>query len=169
MSSHPNRNFVLAYILLVGLPIVGLLGVLKSGRTLKAPPSIDGLWQLQADTSQLAALPCGKALAQNSDAALAISQSGRNFTLSFTSGPKSVASGVLDGTTVKASIAPTGDWSSQENCGRDRHLTLTATLDADANPRSLTGELSVPDCSECKGVSFHAVRQAAAPVRKALR
>ncbi len=167
MSSHPNRNFVLAYILLVGLPIVGLLGVLKSGRTLKAPPSIDGLWRLQADTSQLAALPCGKALAETSDTALAISQSGRNFTLSFTSGPKSVASGVLDGTTVKASIAPTGDWSGQENCGRDRHLMLVASLDADANPRSLTGELSVTDCPECKGISFHAVRQAVAPIRKA--
>lgn len=166
MSSHPNRNFILAYVLLVGLPIVGLLGVLRSGRSLKAPLSIDGVWQFQADTSQLAALPCGKALSENPDTALAISQSGNNFTLSFANGPKSTAFGVLDGVTVKASIAPAGDWLAQQSCGSDRELVLLATLDPQANPRSLTGELSIPNCSECKAVAFHATRQVAPP-RKA--
>ena len=166
MTSHPNRNFVLAYVLLVGLPVVGLLGVLKSGRALKAPPSIDGVWQLHSDASQLAALPGGKMLAENPDAAFAISQSGRNFTLSLPNGAKSVSSGVLDGTALKASIALAEDWSANENCG-DRRLTLTATLDPDANPRTLTGELSVIHCSECKSVPFHAIRQAAAPPGKA--
>ena len=27
-----NRNFIIAYILLVGLPVLGLIGVLKTGR-----------------------------------------------------------------------------------------------------------------------------------------
>jgi hypothetical protein len=166
MSAHPNRNFILAYIFLVGLPIVGLLGVLKSGRGLKAPLSIDGVWQLQADPTQLAALPCGKALTDNPDTALAISQSGLNFTLSFANGPKSISSGVLDGTAIKASITPAGDWSAQQTCGNDRELTLIATLDPQANPHSLAGELSVANCSECKSVPFHATQQAM-PSRKA--
>jgi len=166
MSSHPNRNFVLAYIFLVGVPVVGLLGVLKSGRTLQAPHSIDGVWQVQADVGQLAALPCGKIFAENPDTALAISQSGKNFTLSLVNGPKSVASGVLDGNAVKASIAPTGEWNARENCTADRELRLVATLDPQANPRTLTGELSLVNCSECKSVPFHAIRQAA-PAGKA--
>ena len=58
-----NRNFIIAYILLVGLPVLGLVGVLKTGRGVAAPISLDGTWTLQADSSRLASLPCGKSLA----------------------------------------------------------------------------------------------------------
>jgi hypothetical protein len=166
MSSHINRNFILAYILLVGLPIVGLLGVLKSGRTLKAPVSIDGVWQLQADPKQLASLPCGKVLAENPDNALAMSQSGNNFTLSLANGPKSFGSGVLDGTGLNASIAPSPEWSEQESCGRGHEFTLVATVDPVAIPRTLVGQLSMNNCSTCQSVPFRAVRQII-PERKA--
>jgi|SRR5271154_2684277 len=157
--SHTNRNFILAYILLVGLPVVGLIGVLKSGRTLTAPISVDGLWRLQADPVRLAALPCGKTLAENPDTALAISQSGKNFTLSFSNGPKSDASGVLNGNTLKASLVPSIAWSAEAGCGDGRELSLVATVDPKADPRSLVGLLSVNHCPACASVEFHAVRQ----------
>jgi hypothetical protein len=163
--SHTNRNFILAYILLVGLPVVGLLGVLKSGRELTAPISVDGLWQLQADPARLAALPCGKALAENPETGLAISQSGKNFTLTLSNGPKSTASGALEGTTLKASIVPAPGWSDAASCGSGRELSLVATVDPKADPRSLTGKLSVNNCPACAPVEFYAVRQAP-PVRK---
>ncbi len=38
--SPSNRKFVLAYILLVGLPLLGLIGVLRAGRNLAAPAAI---------------------------------------------------------------------------------------------------------------------------------
>jgi len=154
-----NRNFVLAYVMLVALPIVGLLGVLKSGRKLAAPISVDGLWRLQADPAKLASLPCGKALAESPDATLAISQSGKNFTLSLANGPRANASGVLEGTALNASIAPSIDWAAQANCGAGRELTLIATVDATANPRSLAGTLSANNCPSCAPVEFHALRQ----------
>lgn len=157
--SATHSNFIMAYILLVGLPVVGLIGVLKSGRTLTAPISVDGRWQLQADPVRLAALPCGKTLAQNPYTALAISQSGKNFTLSLSDGPKSTAWGVLDGTTLKASVVPSIAWSAEAGCGDGRELSLVATVDPKANPRSLVGLLSVNHCSACTPVEFHAVRQ----------
>ena len=46
---HTNRNFVVAYILLVGLAVARLRGVLKSGRSLTAPISVDGTWKVEAD------------------------------------------------------------------------------------------------------------------------
>jgi hypothetical protein len=167
MSSHPNRNFLVAYVLLVALPIVGLLGVLKSGRKLRAPVSVDGLWQLQVDAASLASLPCGKTLAENPETALAISQSGKNFTLTLANGPKSTSSGVIDGTTVNASIAPSPEWSAQAGCGTDQGLTLVATVDAKADPRTLTGQISARQCPTCSAVEFHAVRQNP-PVRRVL-
>ena len=166
--SNANRNFIIAYILLVAVPIVGLVGVLKRGRTLTAPISVDGVWQLQADPARLAALPCGKTLGQNPETALAISQSGRNFTLSLTNGPKSTASGVLLGTTIKASLVPAAAWSEETGCGAGRELSLVATVDTKADPRSLSGMLSVNDCSSCAPVAFRAVRLAPA-AKKGLR
>jgi hypothetical protein len=157
--SHTNRNFVIAYILLVGLPVVGLVGVLKSGRALAAPISVDGIWQLQVDPAQVSALPCGKLLAYTPDTALAISQSGKNFTLSLTNGSKSTASGVLDGTTLKASLVPAAR-SDEPGCGNGREISLVATVDPKAEPRLLAGELSVSSCPSCASVEFHAVRLA---------
>jgi hypothetical protein len=165
--SNTNRNFIIAYILLVALPIVGLLGVLKTGRSLTAPISVDGLWQLQADPTRLASLPCGKTLGQNPETTLAISQSGKNFTLSLANGPKSSASGVLDGATLKASVVPAAPWSKETGCGVGRELSLVATIDPKTDPRSLAGILTVSDCPSCGSVAFHAVH-IALPAKKGL-
>ena len=86
--SRTNRNFLIAYAVLVVLPIAGLFGVLKQGRSLAAPISVDGVWRLDADLSQIAALPCGSSLASTQYAAVTISQSGKNFTLSLNNGPE---------------------------------------------------------------------------------
>lgn len=167
MSAHPNRNFILAYLLLVALPIVGLLAVLKSGRSLKAPVSVDGVWHLQIDAARLAALPCGNALAENPETALAISQSGKNFTLNLTNGLKSTSSGAIEGTSVHASIAPSSEWSAQAGCGTDQSLTLLATVDTKANPRTLSGHISANHCPSCSAIEFQAVRQNP-PVKRGL-
>jgi hypothetical protein len=156
--SRANRNFIIAYILLVGLPIVGLVGVLKTGRSLRAPISVDGVWQVQADPVQVAALPCGKTLAYTPETALAISQSGKNFTLTLINGPKSTGSGVLDGTALKASVVSSAGWSDEGACGNGRELSLVATVNPKADPRSLSGMLSVNNCPSCASVEFHAVR-----------
>lgn len=166
MSQHNNRNFLLAYILLVGLPLAGLVGVIKSGHKLTAPVSVDGTWNLQVDAERLASLPCGKALADAPETTLAISQSGKNFTLSLANGPKSTASGVIEGTAVKASITPAPDWSAQTGCG-GQELTLVATVDTNAAQRTLAGEISASHCASCSPIEFHATRQNP-PVRRGL-
>jgi hypothetical protein len=164
--AHTNRNFILAYILLVGLPLLGLVGALRSGRKLTAPVSVDGLWLLQADSAELTAFPCGKMLAENPDAALAISQSGRNFTLTLPSDLKSIGSGSLSGTALQASLAPSPAWSQESGCGSDKELSLMAAVDPKANPRSLVGRLSISNCASCGSVQFRAFRQTPKPQRE---
>jgi hypothetical protein len=151
---HSNRNFFIAYILLVGLPILGLVGILKSGRAMAAPISVDGTWSLQADAVGLTSLPCGKSLIASD---LAISQSGGSFTLSLGSGTKATASGVLAGNVLKASLSPSSP--DDADCGRGRELVLLATVDPKAIPKSLTGTISVTDCPTCKPVEFRAFRR----------
>ena len=157
--SRTNRNFLIAYAVLVVLPIAGLFGVLKHGRSLGAPISVDGVWRLDADLSQIAALPCGSSLASTQYSAVTISQSGKNFTLSLNSGPKATASGVVEGTTIKASVLPSAAWASQAGCGSDHVLTLIATVDPKSEPRTLAGLLTVSECSSCAPVELRAVRE----------
>jgi hypothetical protein len=164
--SRTNRNFLIAYAVLVVLPIAGLFGVLKHGRSLAAPISVDGVWRLQADLNQLAALPCGSSLASTQFAAVTISQSGKNFTLSLNNGAKATASGVLEGTTLKAAVLPSAAWASQQGCGTDRVLTLMATVDPKSEPRTLAGLLTVNDCSSCAPVELRAVRESQAGGKK---
>ena len=55
--THANRNFVVAYILLVGLPILGLLGILHVGHALNAPHTLTSASRTEADSSQLTITP----------------------------------------------------------------------------------------------------------------
>ena len=158
--SHTNRNFIIAYIVLVGLPIVGLAGALKSGRTLTAPISVDGAWTLQADPVQFAMLPCAHSFVPAQDTALTISQSGKNFTLSFANWPKSIGSGNIEGTKLRASLVPPDLWTSQAGCGSGHELSIAATADGNGPSRTLLGTLSVNGCPACATVRFHGFRQA---------
>jgi len=156
--THSNKNFVLAYLVLVALPVLGLVGVLRSGRNLVAPESVGGSWKIQADSTKLAALPCGVPLATGSDAGFTISQSGKNFTMNFTNSPMSVSSGEIQELSVKATILPSAGWAKTPGCGNGRALSLIATLDPKASPPSLAGTLSVNDCPTCVSVDFRAVQ-----------
>lgn len=157
-----NRKFFIAYVLLVGVPILGLVGILKSGRAMAAPISVDGTWTLQADPVSLSSLPCGKLLTASD---LVISQSGGNFTLTLKDTPKSTASGSLTGTILRASLLPASP--DDIDCGRGHQLVLLATVDPKATPKSLTGTISLTDCPTCKPIEFHAVRRS--PVAQGVR
>ena len=159
--SGTNRKFVFAYAFLVVLPLLGLAGILKSGRHLQAPASIDGLWSLQLDSGQLDSLPCGKVLAAIPNQEILISQSGNSFVLSFPGAPKITASGALDGTTLRASLNDMGA-SKESGCADGQPFTMLATVDRRADSRILAGKFSPTKCPTCASVDFQAERQAAA-------
>jgi hypothetical protein len=153
--SRISRNFVVAYVLLVGLPLLALAAVLHKGRKLTAPLAVDGTWDMQVVQKDIPKQGCAAALATAADSSLQISQSGKNILISLANS-RSQADGSLDGTTLKASgIVPSDD--SPAACGRGQSLTLTATVDAKSEPRSLTGFLSVNGCHSCTPAEFRAI------------
>ena len=159
--SHTSRNFVVAYVLLVGLPLLGLAGVLRTGRTLHAPISVDGIWKVESGSSHLAAQPCDQVLSSFLNTSAVISQSGKNLVITFNNASKTVAFGVLEGKSLKSSILSARDSSRAPGCG-DQTLTLTATVDPTTEPKSLSGQLAVNNCQSCTPLEFHAARQARA-------
>ena len=122
-----NSNFAMAYVFLVALPVLGLAGILRSGRNLAAPISLGGAWEVQVDAGKLAALPCGKSLAAELATGFAISQSGKNFTLSFANRP-AASTGGREGTRVGATVSPSAAWASEPGCG-DRRLVSCSYID----------------------------------------
>jgi hypothetical protein len=155
--SHTSRNFVVAYILLVGLPLLGLAGVLRSGRSLTAPISVDGVWKIETDAGRLSVPSCDKSV--SAFPSVVISQSGKSLVLTFNNAAKTVSSGVLEGKNLKTLVVSVRDSSNKSDCGDHELFTLTATVDPNTEPRSMTGLLSVNSCASCVPVEFHAVRQ----------
>lgn len=142
----------------MALPVLGLVGILKSGRGLSAPFSVDGAWKIEPRNPS--ASSCGSLLSSISNAPLSISQSGKSLVVSLSGGTKT-STGTLDGKIVTAQF-PGIDKSSTALCG-EHGLNLTATLDPTAEPRTLSGTLSFDDCPSCAPMEFRAVRQPKTP------
>jgi hypothetical protein len=156
--AHTNRNFVLAYIFLVGLPLLGLAGILKGGRHLTAPFSVDGAWKMVA--SQPLAPACKDFFSSVSSAPLSISQSGKSLVVTLNGGTRTT-SGTLEGKIITAQFT-VPDKSGAAQCG-DGNLNLTATLDPLTDPRTISGTLSVEGCASCAPLEFRAARQPKPP------
>src|SRR5271169_3891252 len=144
--SPANKNFIVAYILLVGLPLLGLAGVMRSGRGLSAPISVDGVWKFAMDSANLPAGKCSKSLVSLQDSLVTVSQSGKGLTLSFNSASRAAGSGVIEGTTLNAAFSLHEVSANEPGCGADSVLTLAATIDPKAEPRSMVGTISVSGC-----------------------
>jgi hypothetical protein len=153
--SGRSRNFVFAYALLVALPLLGLAGVLKTGRHLSAPRPIDGLWTFQIDASDQGG--CGSAFASIPEKVISISQSGKSFVLTVPSKPEFAATGALEGDALHAAI--TSRQSSLPSCPGPTQLSLVAKVGREANSSVITGQLSDARCSSCAAVPFRAARK----------
>jgi hypothetical protein len=158
--STTNAKFLMAYVLLVGVPLGALVGVLKHGKTLTAPKSVDGNWQFQSGLNELGLLPCGLAL-NPEDAVLNITQSGKNLELSLPNGFHTETSGTIDGMTLKATLMPAIQ-PKAAGCGNDKSVRLVASLDTGVRPRTLSGTVAVDGCLSCSPIGFVAVPQRAA-------
>jgi hypothetical protein len=157
--SKVHRNFLFSYLLLVILPVFCLLGILKYGRKLTAPLSVGGVWKIDADMDSQGDLPCGALYSSLRNASIVISQSGKNLTLTLPGGIQATASGIIDGATLTASFLPIEVGASGAECGLDRALSLTATVDANSTPRSFAGTFSVLGCQSCVATAVRATRQ----------
>ena len=151
--SSTNRRFIVAYILLVGLPLVALGGVLRAGRHLAAPISIDGTWKIETSANRASTQLCDQAIASLLNSSLVVSQSGKTLELTLYGTSKTTVAGELDGKDLRASIG------ARTGCAADQRVALIASVDPNAEPRLLIGSLSVANCASCSVLEFRAVRQ----------
>jgi len=163
--SSTNTRFLVAYALLVGLPLLGLAGALKAGRKLAAPISINGTWKLEIDDNLLTSQACLKAATPLQHSVMAISQSGKLLVLNFGGESKLPGSGTINGLDLSAEVA-TSRAGAESACGGNGVLSIAATLDP-TTASAMGGTISVNDCTSCSPVKFQAELQTATGRREA--
>ena len=146
------RNIVPAYICLVGIPMLGLIGILDAGHDLHAPLAIGGAWDMQADYQSLAAGSCGVLAPSSGQRVLMISQSGKQLSLALDH--------MLGFGTVETSEANGQLHLPEFACGSgEASVYLHAAIQHSAGQEVMTGFLGLSRCSSCAPVPFRAVRR----------
>ena len=151
------------YLPIVGLPVIALVGVLRAGKHLAAPPGIHGRWGVrQASLEPPLGTPrptdagCSTAIAADSIRRLVITQSGPRAQVALLDADGAVfaraalqvrpgiAVGPIRGGAVAAGCASVGVLS----------LAFSGTV-----PDSLRATLGWPDCASCSALRFTGVRR----------
>ena len=151
-----KKRLAIAYASLVGVPLLGLIGILEVGREVRAPIGLSGIWDVQADLRPLAPGQCAP-LAASGQPVLTISQSGRHLAVALN---RMQGSGSVEDSTVNA-VMSAGDGS----CGavQEYRVYLQANVERSAADERMTGIIGVSGCVDCTEVYFRAIRRPASP------
>jgi hypothetical protein len=138
-----KNNFTFGYVLFVGVPLLILIGTLRAGADLSAPPAVSGDWTVEPAPNK-----CAESLANASQPALSIYQTGSNLLIAFNDPRKTTLAGKLEDGSVTAVSATTGGHA----------LRLEAAVSGKPGHRSLQGRLSFDGSNACASVPFRAVK-----------
>jgi hypothetical protein len=138
-----KNNLIFGYVLFVGVPLLILIGTLRAGAGLSAPPPVAGDWTIESTAKK-----CGGPLADASQPALSIYQTGSTLLIAFNDPRKTTLAGKLEDGSVTAVSATTGGHA----------LRLEAAVSGKPGHRSLQGRLSFDGSNACAPVPFRAVK-----------
>lgn len=155
-----RRKLMIAYACLVGIPLLGLIGIVHEGEGRNAPASVGGSWNVNGDFAAWAGKPCADLLAAGGQPTLSISQSGSMLSVVLGDAQATPLSGTIQGRTVTAG-ADDPKPSATADCRAA--VRLNATVEKDENERTLAGTLELNTCASCAPVAFRAVRHATPP------
>ena len=137
------------YLMLVGFPVLGVLGVLSLGQNLMSTMCIQGPWTM-AVSKPSASSSCQEQFEQTEQGGFSISQSGPQFSVSFKGEPPAVLYGQVQDADVNAT-APHFSFLKNENSSHPTQLR--ATIDRQTKPARLWGVLSFNNCPDLRFVA----------------
>jgi hypothetical protein len=149
---------ILLYIALVGLPLIGVAGVLQLGQHLRPPVSVSGTWGVQISSQPAHSTECKTFQAGFDRMLLDISQSGQWLVVAVGNADKAMAAeliGEIDRQTIIAEaragarLEPSAAFATG----------LQAKLDRQSGADRLLGVLRLACCRPHAEVTFVASRQ----------
>jgi hypothetical protein len=129
-----KNNLTLGYILLVGVPLLILVGTLRAGGSLVAPSAVSGEWTVERTGGNCAA-PLGNTLS--------VQQVGTDLLISFGDPRKTTLAGTLEGGHISAA---------------GHAFRMEATISGKPDHRSWQGQVSVDGSDSCAPVQFRATK-----------
>jgi hypothetical protein len=154
-----KSKLIVAYICLVGTPLLGLLGILRAGQHLTAPVSVGGAWSLEANYGALGSGSCTDLLATVSQPFLSIYQSGSNLVFTLNNPQKTTLPGTIQGAELTMSREGAAVSTATAACTDPQSIQLSGTVGNQGGQRVLRGTLAVQGCAACQPILFGAVRQ----------
>lgn len=97
---------VFLYLVLVGFPVLGILGLLRVGQTLSAPSSLAGRWNAQLGVPTSLVSSAGDPLIHPGATILSITQSGPQVLLTFDDIQKQPLIGTVQDSVIYARFVP---------------------------------------------------------------
>lgn len=147
---------ILLYLALVGLPILGVLAILRLGEEIEAPPHLGGVWSASLAPAAQLVPPCVE-LAHDSTV-FRIAQSGIHVSIVLNDAAR---------TRIESRLVADRLWGRNErlptlgtarNACPDASLELAAEVVAHGRDSILVGHLWAGGCAACEPVSFRARR-----------
>ena len=148
-----TRRLLIEYLLMVGIPLILLLGVLHQGRSLQAPAEIQGDWKLALNSSTATAAPCGP-LRGLDGSAIVISRSGSYLTASISNSEKQILKGRSEGADLWLESV-----QGEDPARSGELLRLTGTVTGKQAERLIRGTLLMPRSVDCPPLAFEATWQ----------
>jgi hypothetical protein len=139
-----KNNLTFGYVLLVGIPLTILIGTLRAGAYLSAPPAVSGAWTVEPAPNKRAG-----PLADANPPTLNIYQTGADLLIAFNDPPQTTLAGHLANGRIAA---------ASSTLGRGTALRLEAALTAKPGHRSMQGRLLFDGCAACAPVPFRATK-----------
>ncbi len=163
METRPQKvekmKLLITYLTLVGLPVLGVLGVLHVGRGLTSPVSVSGSWNVEVSRQLSGYSSCEDVLRQSQPLVLTISQSGPHVFLSFDNNKKIKLAGAIESTSVNASSLHLSARTVWDDRNSPDAMRLYATFDREAGAGRLVGSLNFNKCPGAPEMTFIATRQ----------
>lgn len=148
------------YLFLVGVPLLGLFAVLRTGERLVPPHSVGGAWVLEDPSLSVTEHPCIRLEFDVERPALTIAQSGPRVVLTFNNTIYTVFIGQLRDSAITARPQPL----ALDGPCADLTLQLQPSAPTpDGRPR-FAGSIHTPGCADCEPIPM-AIRRRLTPPR----
>ena len=147
---------VLEYLALVGLPVLGVVWILRLGASLVAPPDISGVWGAGFAPAAQLVPPCVELTSEAS--AFDLTQSGVHVGVTLNDASRTRLTANLEGPRLWGRAPRLPLLGTARTACPDAPLELAAEVVLEGNAWHLVGNLWAGGCAACAPVSFRAER-----------
>ena len=150
---------ILLYLLLVGLPGLGLFALMRLGRRLTPPISVAGTWSVETNSQAVDVSRCVNPFGRSDHPSLTITQSGTHLLVKFNDEEDNVLTGQIYGRHISAEVLSPSATTVVTASSRDTSKILfRAAVDRRTQPDRLSGTLNFVNHPLCADVAFTATR-----------